>query len=216
MDIGTIITTALVSGVVSIAVTGLTHYLGKNKTQAEIQELKANTTKTETEIEGLKRSFQPTVIATLQSVQDKVIDKKIEALSKIIQLKADLMAVDISYDDEGEPIIRDIDDYYNEMFKTFRSVYLEDYKNIHNTYSYLFPDKVLDVLQNLMNSLTDLDKKVSYYFMATEGFDPPHPKDVKQLETVIDLFSESLMAIRKDCHLDSSFIHDFIEQNKNL
>ena len=39
-------------------------------------------------------------------------------------------------------------------------------------------------------------------------------RDRDEIEKIIKLFEEAILEIRKDCHLDTSFIHDFIEQNK--
>jgi hypothetical protein len=200
------ITSLLIPILVAATIAWLTNKLNRRKNKLEIDKLKEETS-------NLKRSFQPIVIGTLQSIQDKIIASKIEALKSLVQIRNRFTHYEQQYC-EGDPITPDYDMYLDLLFYNFTSLKYDDYSKFHENYSYLFPDKVFNVLLNLYEKLSGLNEDKKSFNSIGDPDSVPGHKDYQNIEQIIELFKEAILEIRKDCHLDTSFIHDFIEENK--
>lgn len=206
--------------IIALVVASISYLLNKRKTDAEIIKLKGDSEKTDAEIqkmktenEKLKKSFQPIVISTLQSIQDKIVPSKIDALKTLVQIRNEFTEHEQQYC-EGDPITPDYDEYLNLLFYNFSYSNYENYSKFHDNYSYLFPDNVFLVLKNLMSEIAKMNEtKKSFNSMGDPELEASK-RDRDEIEKMIKFFEEAILAIRKDCHLDTSFIHDFIEQNK--
>lgn len=203
----------IVGGVIS-------HLINKGKTNSEIRKIKGDTKKTDVEIqklitenEKLKKSFQPIVIATLQSIQDKVTPSKIDALKLLVQLKNELIHYEQQYC-EGDPVVPNLDEFLRLMFFNFEPSKYYRFKEFHDNYSYLFPDNVFEILKKIKIKLSAFNETKKSFDSVCDYTDEPSTVDRKKFIEIIDLYDNAILAIRKDCHLDTSFIHDFIEQNK--
>jgi hypothetical protein len=202
-----LIVSFLIPILVASFVAWFAHKLNAKKNKLEIDKLKEETS-------NLKKTFQPIVIGTLQSIQDKIITSKIEALKLLVQIRTNFTHHEQQYC-EGYPIVPDYHCYLNLLFYNFSSIEYHEFSKFHHGYSYLFPDKVFNILRDLYGKLYDLNEaKKSYNSIGDPDLDASQ-KDRKDIEDIIDFFNEAIQAIRKDCHLDTSFIHDFIEENKN-
>lgn len=206
--------------IIALVGAGISYLINKRKTDAEIKKIKGDTKKTDAEIkklnsenENLKKSFQPIVIATLQSIQDKIVPSKIEALKGLVKLKNELTYHEQQYD-EGEPFIPKDNLYLDLLFYNFSYSNYEDYSTFYNNYSYLFPDKVFFILKEIKINITSLNETKTSFNSTGDPDLEASKRDRDEIEKIIKLFEEAILEIRKDCHLDTSFIHDFIEQNK--
>lgn len=191
---------------VAIGVGFVSYFFSKRKTDAEVKKLNI-------ENENLKKSFQPIVIATLQSIQDKVTPSKIDALKLLVQLKNELIHYEQQYC-EGDPIVPNLDEFLRLMFFNFEPSKYYRFKEFHDNYSYLFPDNVFEILKKIKVKLSAFNETKKSFDSVCDYTDEPSTVDRKKFIEIIDLYDNAILAIRKDCHLDTSFIHDFIEQNK--
>lgn len=198
----------------------ISYRFNKKKTDAEIKKIKGDSNKTVIEIqklitenEKLKKSFQPIVIATLQATQEKVISLKIEAIKKLIDLKSEF----IYYEQqlcEGDPVSPNLEEFLKLVFFNFDANKFKNYTLFHNTYSYLFPDFIFNDLKKLNYQLRQLNENKKSFMSYYDGDDEPLKTDKDSIVLITKLYDSIILAIRKDCHLDTSFIHDFIDQNK--
>lgn len=202
-----LIVSLLIPILVASFIAWFAYKLNTQKNKLEIDKLKEETS-------NLKKTFQPIVIGTLQSIQDKIIASKIEALKLLVQIRNNFTYHEQQYC-EGDPITPDYEEHLSLLFYNFSSIEYDEYSKFHDGYSYLFPDKVFNILGILYGKLSDLNEtKKSFNSIGDPDLDASQ-KDRKNIEHIINLFNEAIQAIRKDCHLDTSFIHDFIEKNKN-
>lgn len=192
--------------VIAALVSWITAMLYKNKNNAEITKLKEETN-------NLKKSFQPAAITALQAVQDKVIGTKIQALSTLIDIRQETTAFNQKYDDDGEPIIQDEYEYLRELFLRYNSQSQERMKTFHYKYSYLFPDRVFDKFGVLLFAANALNSRARAFDAVFDGNIDPSYDDVDQMKELIKSIDGLLMEIRKDCHLDSDTIHEFIKDS---
>jgi hypothetical protein len=198
------------------------YFMNKRRTDVEIKKIKGETLKTDVEIqklitenEKLKKSFQPIVIGTLQSVQEHILTIKLAALKELIRLKADFVFFEQIFDEEGDPYYGHNDNIFlKQVFLNFGPRKFDETKVFHETYSYIFPDIVLEILRKLFLIIKVHNEEVNYFHMNNDGESGPTGKDIQRIQDILELFDQAVLAIRKDCHLDTSFIHDFIEQNK--
>jgi len=192
---------------VAIGVGFVSYFFSKRKTDAEVKKLNI-------ENENLKKSFQPIVIATLQSIQDKIVPEKIDALKKLVQLKNDFTYFDQQYC-EGDPVtVTDEYEFTKLIFFGFSGKKHDNFKIWYDNYSYYFPDNVFVLLSNQKNKLFSFNESKKSFDSVCDRDDYASGTYNKVIIEIIDLFEQCVLAIRKDCHLDTSFIHDFIEQNK--
>ena len=206
--------------IIALVGTGISYLINKRKTDAEIKKIKGDTKKTDAEIqklitenEKLKKSFQPIVIGTLQSIQDKIVPTKIEALKELVKLKNEFIYFEQQFY-EGDPVVPSFDELLRLLFFNFGPLKSDNFKKYHDEYSYLFPNNVFEKLRKIKITLTTLNNNHMSFMSVYDGDLEPSNEDYKKITEIINLYEEAILAIRKDCHLDTSFIHDFIEQNK--
>lgn len=192
--------------IVAFVVTWFSNKFNKKKNKLEIDKLREET-------RALKKSFLPLVIGTLQSIQDKIITSKIEALKLLVQIQNNFTFVEHQYID-GEIIELEYKEYIELLFLNFLSKKYDEYCTFHDSYSYLFPDKVFDILVDLKHKLDFLNESKKVFDLNETTVSEPEKKDIAITKDIVNLFHEAILAIRKDCYLDTSFIHDFVEENK--
>lgn len=193
----------LVAGIIAF----IAHRFGYRKNKIEIDKLM-------TETERLKKSFQPIVIDTLNSVQNKIIDKKLDALSELIVLRSEFTSFEQIYDEEGEPVFPDEYDYLRHIFLHFGPEKHSKFRKFHDKFSFIFPDKTYGKFQILLFSINEMKNNYEMFQAVYDGsIEPPSSYTDLVRQTILNI-DNTIMEIRKDCHLDSSFIHDFIAQNK--
>jgi len=200
------ITSFLIPILVAVIVAVILNWLNRNKTNLENDKIKAETSK-------LRKSFQPIVIGTLQSIQDKIMPSKINALKELVQIKNDFKYHEQQYH-EGEPITIDYDEFIKVIFYNFYEEKYNAYCRFHDKYSYLFPNNVFEIFIRLKTQLSNLNETKKSFDSVGDQDTEPGKKDKESIEQIIKSFDEAILAIRSDCHLDTSFIHEFIEQNK--
>lgn len=206
--------------VIATAGAFISYFINRAKTKAEIKKLKADANKAEEEIKkireetkNLKKSFQPIVIGTLQSVQEKVLNEKIEALKKLTLYFNQFIRYTPVFN-EGEMVIPSKNEMYVSIFLDFQPSYKVDYMNFHNTSAFLFSDivfKELDILSDQIVEITE--KKVGYDFKK-EMLTSVDDSIINLIDSIINSFQDCQLLMRKDCFLDTDFIHQFIEENK--
>ena len=183
----------------------------RKKIQADIVKLEGKKLKIDQEILQLRRTFQPNVLAALQKTQENILQDKINTLREIIKFKTEFYNVPNAYF-EGIGVIEDITKYYQCVYSGF---YSDEYINIRNIVllnGYIFPEsikaKLIDILNDLSNLLDIQNRESSLRNndMPTDAF--------KILENLSLKFEIVIEKIRKDLHLDNTFIHDFVEKYK--
>lgn len=200
------ITSLIIPILVAAFVAWFTNRLNTTKNDVEIEKLKEET-------QNLKKTFQPIVIGTLQSIQEKIITSKIDALKKLVQIRNDFSYHEQQYC-EGDPITPDYDEYLELLFRNFAPSDYDSYNSFHDTYSYLFPDNVFHLLTELQGKISNLNETKKSFLSMGDPYLELDERDGKYIEEILNLFKNSIQAIRKDCHLDTTFIHDFIDENK--
>lgn len=209
----TILTSFIYPALVALIVLYVTRALNKKKNKSEQKKLTEEIDKVRVETENMKKSFQPIVISTLQSIQDEIIPSKIDALKKLVALKNDFAFFEQQFC-EGDPVVPNLEEFLRLLYFNFGYIKLNDFKKYHDEYSYLFPNNVFKILKNLKTELSILDGNKKSFNSIYDGDMEPSKRDINHIKKTIDLYDEAILAIRKDCHLDTSFIHEFIEENK--
>jgi hypothetical protein len=198
----------------------ISYLFNRSKTKAEINKMIVEADKTEVEINklreetrNLKRTFQPVVISTLQSVQDKVLDDKIFALRRINALYSKFIEYPQQYD-EGDPVTPSKERQLDLLFRSFDQALYQEFKEFHNQYSYVFSDTAFNNLKHLYESLGELSEINISWHHEDDGLIVPNNNDIKLIKRIIEQFAVTQTSIRKDCYLDSEFIHEFLSENK--
>lgn len=164
-------------------------------------------------INQIKRDFQPYVLATLQKTQETILKAKLNTLREIVKFKTDFFNVSNVYID-GIGVIDDMSDYYQNVYCVF---FNDEYLNIRNLVllnGYLFPNNIKEELKKILNDLSNiLDIQNREYSKQNSDLPDDALEILKNLSSKFDNVIED---IRKDLHLDDSFIHDFIEKYKKI
>jgi hypothetical protein len=201
-----LISSLLIPIIVAIATAWVIHLVKRSKYKAEVEKLTEET-------KQLKKSFEPIVISTLQSIQDKIIDSKIKALNKLVELRLEFISFNQHYDHQGDAIINEESEYHMELYKRYGSKQFDEIKAFHYTYSHLFPDIVLISLNELMSHAKSLEENVINFHHHEDGHIEPGQRDLNEVKEMIEKFEKAITLVRKDCHLDSDRVHKFIESN---
>lgn len=165
------------------------------------------------EINQIKRDFQPYVLAALQKTQETILNDKINTLRKIIKFKSDLLDVRQSYYD-GQPSIEGVDEYYDILYNIIKDSDFNNFKKIVVKNGYLFPNNIKVNLNSISN---DLGSIISIQDREFSKDNPDTPNDAFEIiKKIDDKFDMVIEEIRKDLHLDNTFIHDFIEKYKKI
>lgn len=181
------------------------------KTDSENKKLKVDLDKVKEETEQMKKSFQPIVVGTIQGVRDKLIDKKIKALEELADVFSQFKDPDEQvYGPDGEQIL-DINDYYDSMFKNYYPNKYERLEKYRNEYSYFFGKESYVLFQELFDSITKMNVTRDSYYREEIDFEPGETEVVK---SIIEKFQELSESLRKELHLDNTYIEEFIAANQ--
>lgn len=208
--------TLIIVPVLVLIISGLfTKYVNRKKEGKESKKLDIETSKIKEEIKNLKSSFQPIVLSTIQKTQDFLLKEKIEILKSLVVFNSRLFKIQQQYI-EGEAFYNDISDYHNSIYLNIDDQIFDYFKSNISDKRYFFKQIIIDDVFEIIKILDDVleDKKRresierNNIFEAPEGFE----KKMENIASRTDLLMEK---IRTDLHLNSNFIHDFINQNKN-
>lgn len=205
---------------VALFIATISFFFNRKKTRQEINSLKVNTKKSNVEIEKLqleneqiKRSFQPVVLSTIQAVQDNIIKDKIQGLKLLLKLKAEFL--DWEYENlEGDRVLPTTENYFISIYKNYSETKTQEHNKFHQEFAYLFSDKVLSKLNELLYKILDLKEDNYSFYDIHDPTDLPHKESLKLIKEIEELFNESISMVRFECLLDNSFIHEFIETYK--
>lgn len=198
-----------------IAVAAITAYImnrvNAKKNRAEMDKLKAET-------DHLKRSFQPIVFSAMNAIHEKIFDKKLEALNNLIAIRNQIISYKpIFTEEDGEPYYPKDEELYEIIFKEFSNDYYDLFKDFHSNYSYLFPDSVLNRNESLVAKMRELRDDQMMFWDAFEGNNEVSVghEIANNMKVAIDMIEKSILDIRCECHLDTTYIKDFIEKSRD-
>lgn len=150
---------------------------------------------------------------SLQNIQNEIFKDKFNSLKGIIKSKAELFNVEQFYH-EGYEIIDDSYSYYEYVNENLSKIFLENVKQNSLDNASLFPNEIRIEFQNLVNELFSInDYKNKQFSLGNNLMDE---KVEKKLIKASDTFDKLIELIRKDLHLDNTFIHDFISVYQEL
>ena len=191
---------------VAVLVILATKWFNRKKEKAEITKLNA-------EVDQLKKAFQPVILSTIQAVQDKVIEDKINGLKKLLILKSEFLTWDY-LDAEGDPVFPTGDAFFISVYEHFTGSMADDYINFHQEYAYLYSDKVLTVLKELFSKIENLQEDHFQFYIEHTHNDQPIATSITLTKSISELYDRSIALVRSDCLLDNDYIHGFIETYK--
>lgn len=201
------------SVVFPIIVAILTAYL-LNKINA--RKNKADLEKVIEETDQMKRSFQPAIFSAIHSIQEKLLDKRLEALKSLTEIRNNIISYDPKYTEDEEPYYPREQELLEILFKEFKNSYFESFKKFLSEYAYLFPKSMIERNSMIKERLEKIVDDTYLFWAAFDG----NPKvavgfdTTNYLSETIRLIEESISEIRKECLLDESFVKDFINANK--
>lgn len=193
--------------IVTLLTLWFTRFINKKKYNAEIEKIN-------TEVGQLKKSFQPVIVSTLQAVQSNVIGNKIDGLKRLLKLKSNFLTWDY-LEVEGDPVLPKGDDFLISVYEHFTASVADDYIHFHEEYAYLYSDKALELLEELLTKMEDLQEDHFQFYNYHESREKPVPESISLVKSIIALYNRSIAMVRTDCLLDNDYIHDFIETYKN-
>lgn len=191
--------------IVSVLAAAFTHFLGRNKNKREIDKLTVET-------EKIKNSFQPVVVATIQSVNDKLLDTKIKALINITKIKSEFIDVEQQYY-EGDPVF-DYDDFLESVFRKFTVEQFNSIKQFKDDFSYFLSKKSFEEFNTLYIKLEELYQSRLTFYSVDDG-ETDYGMD-EEIKLILTLFERVLNEMRNELHLDNTFVEDFIRANQHL
>ena len=131
----------------------------------------------------------------------------------LLSLKSDFIEWD--YEPvEGDPFKPEGDKYFENIYEHFERKKFDDFEKFYKTYAYLYTNDVLLILNNLHSEIEKLAEDVYQAGYFLEDNQIPSGS-ASTIESIINLYSKSIELIRSDCFLDSDFVHQFIDKNKN-
>ena len=174
---------------------------------------KVELNKMEAEMNQIKLSFQPLVFSTIQSIQNEIFKDKVGSLKGLIRSKAILFNVNQDYH-AGEAFIQDYDEYMQQVYLNFSAVKIQSVRNNELENSSLFPEGIMLKFKELIREIDEIVEIQTEHFSIRDQF---IPKGVDgKLTQVSELFDLIINLMRKDLHLDNTFVHDFINKQKRL
>lgn len=189
-------------------------YLGylfnKSKFNREVELLKTQSKKNKAETEKIKKSFQPVVVGTIQSVNDKLVETKIKALKELTQHKSEFTNIEQQYY-EGEPVF-DYHEFLDSVFIRYSYKQFEELKRYKDEFSYFFAEKTFERFTRLFNAMRSLYETRKSFESVDDG-NLNHGSD-NEVEKIIKLYDEVFESLRGELHLDNTFIDDFIKSNQ--
>lgn len=205
-----IISSVIFPIIVAVITAYILNKINAKKNNAELKKLI-------TETEHLQKSFQPIVFSAIHSIQEKLLDNRLMALKAIIDIINKINSYDPIYDQEdGEPYYPKEQELLEILFKKFSNKYFEDFNKFHSEHSYLFPKSLLERNSLILIRFRKIVDDNNRFWDVFDG----NPKVTVGKETTdylsdtIELIEQSITQIRLECHLDSTFVWDFIEQSK--
>lgn len=197
--------------VVTFGTIVITRGFDRNKRKKELKQLTIQIEKTENEIDQIKASFQPLVLATLQKIHETLLLDKIDALKKVAGFRAKIFALSNTYY-EGEVIDDESDYYYAQIFWRIGESTVLEFQEILSEKGYIFPDSITDNLSEIFKVLRSIEDDTK---LQASLRDQSIPKDsMSKIEDLNELFETTIKEIRTDLHIDNNFIHDFIDKYK--
>ena len=145
--------------------------------------------------------------------QEKLVDDKIKALKGIVSFRFKLFSVEQDYI-EGQAMIEDTFEYHQSVYRDINYSELNVLKEIVLMKGYLFPEEIKKDMNLLIYEYTEV------YNIQKKEYSKQIQEMPSEVINILDRLSEKLDAvidnIRKDLHIDNSFIHDFIKKYNNL
>ena len=185
----------------------------RKKEQKEKEKLDFEVSKLDEEIKQIKSSFQPIVLATIQSTQDKLLQDKIIALKEVVAFRIKLYTIKQFYIN-GKPFISDTDQYYNSIYQNVNSKMQLDMEKIVSEKAYLFPD---DIQEKMNLILFEIGEICNIQGRESSIQNMNIPDDAKEkVSRLADVFESVIKLIRENLHINDSFVDDFIEKYKDL
>lgn len=210
------VTIILISGAIA-------YFFGWRKMNASVQSLKSSTKKSDEEVEKLqaeteklKSSYQPVIINTLTKIQEKVFDKKIEALNQTVLYRNKFRDFTRQYDEEGNLLKYRDKDFHKHIFKVNVDLCTGEFRQLKEKHAYLFSDIVFNEMNVLGRMLYKIEEDFQLYREAYSDGLELSKNILDRIPQILEEIDSCIVLIRKDCHLDSNFINDFIEINSNI
>lgn len=192
--------------VVSIITVLITQIVTRKKRKFELNKMEA-------EISQIKFSFQPLVFSAIQAIQNEIFKDKVKSLKGLIRSKATLFNANQEFHD-GEPFIRDSYEYMQQVYLNFNATEIQKVRDNELEYSSLFPEEILRKFKELINEIEKIVEKQGEYF-SMKNQSVPEGVD-KILVNISELFESIINLMRTDLHLDNTFVHDFIKNQKKM
>lgn len=205
----------LISFVFPVLVTVITFFftrlLTRKKEKTELSKIETDIEKNKVEISHIRTSFQPLVISSLQAVQNEIFKDKLNSLKELSKSKSDFFNVEQIYH-EGEAFIGDTHEYAQNVYWNFTVYPVEKIKKNLLENGSLFPDSIRSEYQKLLKliyKVYDIQKREN----SNENQDMPTGVEVLLMQIAKE-FDHLIDMIRKDLHLDNTFIHEFIAEHQ--
>jgi len=200
-------TTFLFPLLVALITTLVVRLITRKSDKAELSKIETETEKNQEEISKIKSSYQPIILSSLQNIQNQLFQDKTNSLKELIKSKSEIFNVEQIYH-EGDAIIEDTYDYYQNVYLGFSNVILENIKKNSLDNASLFPSNIREKFQNLVGLLYEVYEIQKREFSKKEQNMPSEVEG--KLEIISKSFDELIDLIRNDLHFDNTFIHDFI------
>ena len=203
-----VFTTFLFPLLVALITTLVVRLITRKSDKAELSKIETETEKNQEEISKIKSSYQPIILSSLQNIQNQLFQDKTNSLKELIKSKSEIFNVEQIYH-EGDAIIEDTYDYYQNVYLGFSNVILENIKKNSLDNASLFPSNIREKFQNLVGLLYEVYEIQKREFSKKEQNMPSEVEG--KLEIISKSFDELIDLIRNDLHFDNTFIHDFIK-----
>lgn len=180
----------------------------RDKMINERDKLSSEVEKMRIETEFLKNSFQPHILSILKDTQKVILNEKLDGLKQLVTLSRSYFSFEKRYID-GEEESLDEHEYYQNFYNKFGKFGYNEFQKFIADYEYLYPVSVIEHFQPIrkdIQKLYDSNKRsnsLQELWMTNEDFDI--------LKELPDKFQNAINAVRKDLHLDNSFVHQFLE-----
>lgn len=189
----------------------ITRLFDRNKRKKELKQLTVQIEKTENEINQIKASFQPLVLATLQKIHETLLQDKIDALKKIAGFRARIFSLSNTYY-EGHAMLDESYDFYSQIFWSIGELEILEFQKILSEKGYIFPNTIIDNLSEIYKVLKSIEDDSK---LQESMKDQSMPIDsMSKIDNLNELLETTIKEIRTDLHIDNSYIHDFIEKYK--
>lgn len=201
----------IVPTIVAFGTIIITRLFDRNKRKKELEQLTIQIKKTENEIDQIKASFQPLVLATLQKIHETLLQDKIDALKKIAGFRARIFSLSNTYY-EGYAMLDESYDFYSQIFWSIGELEVVEFQKILSEKGYIFPNNIIDNLSEIFKVLRSIQDDVK---LQTSMMNQSMSMDsMSKIDDLNELLETTIGEIRTDLHIDNKYIHDFIEKHK--